>query len=88
MKQPHRYGRRTVQIAVRTPKKDGTWSYAVLVSTDTTAPLKDIVLEYDRRSGAPGKFFLSGLSGTLFTKIPKGRVYRTASCDFTRSTHT
>ena len=57
VKQPHRYGRRTVQIAVRTPKKDGTWSYAVLVSTDTTAPLKDIVLEYDRRSGAPEASF-------------------------------
>ena len=34
LKQPHRYARRTVQVAVRTPKKDGTWSYAVLVSTD------------------------------------------------------
>ena len=24
---PHRYGRKTVQVAVRTPKKDGTWSF-------------------------------------------------------------
>ncbi len=57
VKQPHRYGRRTVQVAVRTPKKDGTWSYAVLVSTDPTATLADLVLEYDRRSGAPENSF-------------------------------
>ena len=53
VKEPHRYARRTVQVAVRTPKKDGTWSYAMLVSTDTTAALEDLLLEYDQRSGAP-----------------------------------
>ena len=50
-------GGRCKQVAVRTPKKDGTWSYAVLVSTDTAASLSDLVLEYDKRSGAPESSF-------------------------------
>ena len=57
VKQPHRYARRTVQVAVRTPKKDGTWSYAVLVSTDINATLEELLLEYDQRSGAPENSF-------------------------------
>ena len=57
VKQPHRYARRTVQVAVRTPKKDGTWSYAVLVSTDIHATLEELLLEYDQRSGAPENSF-------------------------------
>ena len=65
--------RRTVQVAVRTPKKDGTWSYAVLVSTDTTATLEELLLEYDKRSGAPENSF--GLSSPLFAKIQKDRIY-------------
>ena len=53
VKHPHRYARRTVQVAVRTPKKDGTWSYAVWVSTDIHATLEELLLDYDKRSGAP-----------------------------------
>lgn len=71
VKHPHRYGRRTVQVAVRTPKKDGTWSYAVLVSTDTTASLKDLVLEYDRRSGAPENSFCQDYQALSLRKYRK-----------------
>ena len=71
VQQPHRYGRRTVQIAVRTPKKDGTWSYAVLVSTDTSTPLKDIVLEYDKRSGAPESSFSQDYQALSLRKYRK-----------------
>ena len=71
VKQPHRYARRTVQVAVRTPKKDGTWSYAVLVSTDMTAPLRDLVLEYDRRSGAPENSFSQDYQALSLRKYRK-----------------
>ena len=71
VKQPHRYARRTVQVAVRTPKKDGTWSYAVLVSTDTTATLKDLLLEYDRRSGAPENSFSQDYQALSLRKYRK-----------------
>lgn len=71
VQQPHRYARRTVQVAVRTPKKDGTWSYAVLVSTDTTATLTDLVLEYDRRSGAPESAFSQDYQALSLRKYRK-----------------
>ena len=71
VKQPHRYARRTVQVAVRTPKKDGTWSYAVLVSTDMTATLKDLLLEYDRRSGAPENSFSQDYQALSLRKYRK-----------------
>ena len=71
VKHPHRYARRTVQVAVRTPKKDGTWSYAVLVSTDLTAPLEDLVLEYDRRSGAPENSFCQDYQALSLRKYRK-----------------
>ena len=71
VKQPHRYARRTVQVAVRTPKKDGTWSYGVLVSTDLTATLRDLVLEYDRRSGAPENSFSQDYQALSLRKYRK-----------------
>ena len=71
VKQPHRYARRTVQVAVRTPKKDGAWSYAVLVSTDTTASLSDLVLEYDQRSGAPESSFSQDYQALSLRKYRK-----------------
>ena len=46
---PHRYARKTRQIAVRTPKKDGTWGYSVLVSTQMEMSLAEIVKKYDQR---------------------------------------
>ena len=60
-----------MQVAVRTPKKDGTWSYAVLVSTDLTAPLEDLVLEYDRRSGAPENSFCQDYQALSLRKYRK-----------------
>ena len=71
VKQPHRYARRTVQVAVRTPKKDGSWSYAVLVSTDTTATLEDLLLEYDRRSGVPENSFSQDYQALSLRKYRK-----------------
>ena len=71
LKQPHRYARRTVQVAVRTPKKDGTWSYAVLVSTDLTATLADLVCEYDKRSGGPENSFCQDYQALSLRKYRK-----------------
>ena len=71
VKQPHRYTRRTVQVAVRTPKKDGTWSYAVLVSTDTPATLEDLVAEYDKRSGGPENSFCQDYQALSLRKYRK-----------------
>ena len=73
VKHPHRYARRTVQVAVRTPKKDGTWSYAVLVSTDTTATLAALVLEYDRRSGTPESSFAQDYQALSLRKYRKSK---------------
>ena len=71
VKQPHRYARRTVQVAVRTPKKDGTWSYAVLVSTDINATLEELLLEYDQRSGAPENSFAQDYQALSLRKYRK-----------------
>ena len=71
VKHPHRYARQTVQVAVRTPKKDGTWSVAVLVSTDTTATLAALVYEYDRRSGAPENSFCQDYQALSLRKYRK-----------------
>ena len=71
VKQPHRYARRTGQVAVRTRKKDGTWSNAVWVSTDTTASVRDLVLEYDRRSGAPENSFSQDYQALSLRKYRK-----------------
>ena len=73
VKHPHRYARRTVQVAVRTPKKDGTYSYAVLVSTDATATLADLVLEYDRRSGTPESSFAQDYQALSLRKYRKSK---------------
>ncbi len=71
VREPHRYARRTVQVAVRTPKKDGSWSYAVLVSTDTTATLEDLVCEYDLRSGGPENSFCQDYQALSLRKYRK-----------------
>lgn len=71
VKHPHWYARRTVQVAVRTPKKGGTWSYAVLVSTDPTISLEDLVLEYDKRSGPPESSFSQDYQALSLRKYRK-----------------
>ena len=68
---PHRYSRKTTQVAVRTPKKDGTWSYAVLVSTKIDASLSEIVREYDKRSGAPESTFRQDYQALALRKYRK-----------------
>ena len=68
---PHRYGRKTVQVAVRTPKQDGTWSYAVLVTTKTDASVAEIVREYDKRSGAPESSFSQDYEALSLRKYRK-----------------
>ena len=60
---PHRYGRKTVAVAVRTPTKKGTYSYSVVVSTDTQASLATIVTDYDKRSGVPESTFCQDYQG-------------------------
>jgi len=56
---------------VRTPKQNGTWSYAVLVSTDMTATLRDLVLEYDQRRGAPESAFSQDYQALSLRKYRK-----------------
>ena len=68
---PHRYGRKTVQVAVRTPKKDGTWGYAVLVSTNINANLEEIVRAYDKRSGVPESTFCQDYQALSLRKYRK-----------------
>ncbi len=56
---PHRYCRKTRQIAIRTPKpknKSG-YSYRVIVTTDLNSSLGEILNDYDRRSGIPESVF-------------------------------
>ena len=57
VKSPHRYGSKTVQVAVRTPNNKGGYTYSVLVTTDTQATLAEIVTHYDKRSGVPESTF-------------------------------
>ena len=68
---PHRYGRKTTQVTVRTPKKDSTWSYAVLVSTKTDVSLAEIVREYDKRSGTPESTFCQDYQALSLRKYRK-----------------
>ena len=68
---PHRYARKTVQVAVRTPKKNGEYTYAVLVSTDTNATLAEIVAHYDKRSGVPESTFCQDYQGLSMRKQRK-----------------
>ena len=68
---PHRYARNTVQVAVRTQKQDGSFSYAVLVTTKTDASIAEIVRDYDKRSGAPESRFSQDYAGLSLRKYRK-----------------
>ena len=57
-----------MQVAVRTPKKDGN---AVLVSTDFNATLEELLLEYDQRSGAPENSFAQDYQALSLRKYRK-----------------
>jgi hypothetical protein len=55
---PHRYGKKTRQLAIRMPKKKGDgYKYSVLVITDMNADINTIVSDYDGRSGVPESSF-------------------------------
>ncbi len=68
---PHRYGRKTVQVAVRTPNHKGGYNYSVLVTTDTKATLTQIVTHYDKRSGVPESTFCQDYQGLSMRKRRK-----------------
>ncbi len=70
---PHRYARRTRQVAIRIPdskKKDG-YRYAVLIITDLEADLHTIVTDYDARSGVPESSFCQDNQGLSSRKRRK-----------------
>ena len=71
VQQPHRYARLSGSSRCENTKKDGTWSYAVLVSTDTTATLEELLLEYDKRSGAPENSFAQDYQALSLRKYRK-----------------
>jgi hypothetical protein len=52
---PHRYCRKTRQIAIRTTntKTKCGYSYCVIVTTDPNGSLSEILSDYDKRSGIP-----------------------------------
>ena len=70
--QKHRYCRKTVQVAVRTEKKKGGYSYSVLVTTCLDMSLHDIVTLYDKRSGVPESTFCQDYQGLSVRKRRKG----------------
>ena len=61
---PHRYCRKTMQLAIRIPKKKGDgYKDSVLVTTDMNADLHAIVSDYDGRSGVPESTFCQDNQG-------------------------
>ena len=68
---PHRYGRKTVQVAVRTPNNKGGYSYSVLVTTGIQMTVAEIVTQYDKRSGAPESTFCQDYQGLSMRKRRK-----------------
>ena len=61
-----------VQVAVRTPKKKGGYSYSVLVTTRLDATLDEIVTDYDKRSGVSESTFCQDYQGLAVRKRRKG----------------
>jgi hypothetical protein len=70
--QPHRYGRKTVQVAVRTQTQKGTYTYSVLVTTRLDATLAQVVTDYDQRGGVPESNFCQDYQGLSLRKRRKG----------------
>ena len=70
---PHRYARRTRQLAIRTPnpKRKGDWCYRVLVSTDMEAEMATILNDYDARGGVPESSFCQSNQGLAQRKRRK-----------------
>ena len=72
VKKTHRYCRKTVQVAVKTPKKQGGYAYSVLVTTRLDETLDEIVRDYDKRSGVPESTFCQDYQGLAVRKRRKG----------------
>jgi hypothetical protein len=69
---PHRYGRKTKQLAIRMPKKKGDgYKYSVLVITDMNADIDTTISEYDGRSGVPESTFCQDNQGLGMRKRRK-----------------
>ncbi len=68
--QPHRYGRRTRQIAIRKKTKKG-YSYSIIVTTDLETDILSIVSDYDARGGKPESSFCQDSAGLSSTKRRK-----------------
>ena len=73
VKKPHRYGRKTRQLAIRKPnkKKKGGYTYVVLVITDMKADLFTLLRSYDARSGVPESSFCQDNQGLAQRKLRK-----------------
>jgi len=67
---PHRYGKRTRQIAIKKETKKG-YTYSVLITTDTESDILSIVSDYDARGGVPENSFCQDSQGLSSTKRRK-----------------
>jgi hypothetical protein len=74
--QPHRFARRTTQLAVRTPKKHpkGAWAYGILVTTLHHLPAEELVTLYDARGGGIETEFRSDRQGLGLATRRKHRM--------------
>ena len=70
---PHRYGRKTRQLAIRkpNPKKKSGFNYVVLVITDMTGDMLTLLRSYDARSGIPESTFCQDNQGLAQRKLRK-----------------
>jgi hypothetical protein len=68
--QPHRYGKRTRQLAIKKTTKKG-YTYSVLVITDLNADLMTVVTDYDARGGIPENSFCQDSQGLSSRKRRK-----------------
>ena len=73
--QPHRYSRKTRQLAVRkpNPKKKSGFNYVVLVITDMTSDMLAVLRSYDARSGVPESTFCQDNQGLAQRQLRKHR---------------
>ena len=70
---PHRYGRKTRQLAVRkpNPKKKSGFNYVFLVVTDMTTDMLTLLQSYDARSGVPESTFFQDNQGLAQRQLRK-----------------
>ncbi|MAE40909.1 MAG: hypothetical protein CML07_08345 [Psychrobacter sp.] len=70
---PHRYCRKTRQIGIRTPnaKNKCGYSYCVIVTTDLTSSLSEVLADYDLRSGMCESVFCQDNQGLAQRKRRK-----------------